>query len=130
MELKKVALATILFLNTATYADCQQKVQPIKAGAVAACDGFLFSPDAEKEAEQYRDDADFYKNLSSKLQEKSDIEANQNQVLEKRLQLYITESSTLSDKVAQKNTTEGLYRFAYFALGVITTTLVVRNVHQ
>lgn len=129
-QASKIILSVVFAFSGATYADCPNNVQPIKKGEVAVCDGFLFSDGAEKTASQARDDADYYKKLSDKLQEKSDLEDKQSQILNDRLKLYIDESKALSKTVAQKDNTESLYRFVYFALGVVITGVIAVNVRR
>lgn len=123
----KKLLISLILIPSLVLAECPN-VQPIKQGDVAACSGFLFSDLAEKQAAQARDDAKFYQTFSEQLSHKVDIEANQNTILEKRLKLYMDESEVLSKRVANTETTETLYRLAYFTLGVVVTSLVVRNV--
>lgn len=124
----KIILTTILLFTTPIYADCLKDVQVIKQGQEASCDGFLFSNTAEKQAEEYRSDSLFYKSYSDKLQEKIKLEDNEIDILQKRLNLYIQESNALSNEVAKRDNNEGLYRFAYFVLGIVTTGLLVRNI--
>lgn len=122
----RAALALLLIFNSPAFAN----VTPIKKGDVATTDGFLFDHDSENQAEQARTDADYYKRLSDKQAEKISLQENESQILEKRLQLYITESNTLVKDRASTESTEKLYLLGAFALGVIATTLVVRNVRQ
>lgn len=124
----KKILTVLVLLPHLAFSDCVQDVQTIKQGDIANCDGFLFSDAAEKQAEQYRSDALFYKSYSDRLNEKVQLEANENDLLQKRLNLYVQESATLSQEVSKRDNNENLYRFAYFVLGVVTTGLVVRNI--
>lgn len=110
--------------------ECVNDVQPVAEGNTVFCDGFLFSHAAEKQAEQYRADADFYKKYSDQLNAKIGLEENENDVLQKRLNLYIQESSQLAKEQASKNTTEDLIRIGCFSLGVLVTALIVRNVRN
>lgn len=103
-------------------------VAPIKQGQPAPCDGYYFNKDAENRAEQARDDADFYKKLSNAQGYKSGILQDENDVLQKRLNLYIQESKDLSEAKAKSETTETLIRVGYFTLGVLVTALIARNV--
>lgn len=124
----KSTISTLLIIGQLSYADCPKDVQIIKQGQTANCDGFIFSNNAEKQAEQYREDSIFYKSYSDKLNEKIKLEAAENDILQKRLNLYLNESQRLAEEVSKRDNNEGLYRFIYFALGVVATGLVVRNV--
>lgn len=107
---------------------CPKDVQVIKKGDTANCDGFLFSPDTEKQAEIDRDDAVEYKAISTKLEEKIKLQADENSVLEQRLKLYMDETHTLSQDVVKRDSNETFVRLGYFLLGVVATGLVIRNV--
>jgi len=122
----RAALALLLILNSPAFAT----VTPIKKGNVATTDGFLFDHDSESQAEQNRTDADYYKKLADKQKEKIDLQDNESQILEKRLQLYIKESDTLVKARASDSFNEKLLLFGSFSLGAIVTALIVRNVHQ
>lgn len=128
-KLNALILSCCLAMSPVSGADSCD-VTPIKKGSVAPCDGFFFNKDAEAQAEQYRDDANFYKRYSDALKQKSDLQANENDVLQKRLNLYIQESSALAKDKVSKDTTEDIIRIGYFSLGVLITTLIVRNVRQ
>lgn len=123
----KILISLSLIFSSPTYADTCD-VKPVKKGDAAPCDGFYFNKDAEHQAEGYRDDATFYKSYSDKLNEKIKLEADENDVLQKRVNLYLQESQTLAQEVSKRDNNEGLYRFGYFLLGIVVTGLAVRNV--
>lgn len=106
---------------------CPKDVQVLQKGATANCDGFLFSHTAESNAEADRNNAAYYKSLSDSLDQKTKVQADENQVLEQRLKLYMDSTQSLSTDLAKRDTNESLYRFIYFGIGVITTGLIVRN---
>ncbi len=136
-QTKAIALSILIFLSGPSRADsfvivangCAD-VAPIKKGAPAPCDGFYFPGDTEKQAEEDRANADYYKSLSDSLQKKSDLQTDESQVLEKRLKLYMDETQTLSQDVAKRDSNETWIRLGYFVLGVLGTSLVVRNLRQ
>lgn len=120
---KCILVIALIFSNSAL-----AKVQPIKQGDTATYDGFLFDHDSENEAEQDRTNAAFYKELSDKQAEKIALQDKESSILDQRLQLYINESNVLIKDKAQNDVTERLFLIGSFALGVIATALVVRNV--
>ncbi len=126
----KLILALIFTVSTTVHADCSVNVQPIKKGDVATCDGFLFSDSAEKSAAQSRDDATYYKSLSDKLQQKSDLQDQQSKILDQRIKLYADESNQLAQELSGKSNTEGIYRLLYFGLGVLVTGAIAVNVRR
>jgi hypothetical protein len=126
-KINAIILSICLTVGSVSGADnCD--VAPIKKGTPAPCDGFYFNKDAENTAEQARSDADFYKKLSSAQTDKTNILEDENNVLQKRLNLYVQESKELSKEKAKSETTETLIRIGYFSLGVFVTALVARNV--
>lgn len=120
----RTALALLLIFNSPAFAT----VTPIKQGQPAPYDGFVFDHNSEGEAEQARINADYYKRLSDKQAEKIMLQDTESMILEKRLQLYINESNVLAKDRAINESTERLYILGAFALGVIATGLIVRNV--
>lgn len=107
----------ILVVSNGVYAtNCPKPVQPISEGQTANCSGYLFSPEAESKA---------YKAV-----ELSDLYKKENEILEKRLELYVRQSDVLAKQVARTENTESLYRLGYFALGVIITGVIASNVNR
>lgn len=100
--------------NWASATECSVKVQPIKEGQTAQCTGYLFSPEAESEA--------------YKATQISKLQKEENEILNKRLDLYIKQSDVLAKDLSRKDNTENLYRFAYFGLGVVITGMIAANV--
>lgn len=100
-------------------ADCPKDVQVIKSGAVANCDGFLFSDAAEKRAAEARDDVEHFNKLVPKLEQKIVKEEERNTVLEKRLDLYIKQSDVLAKELAQRNNNEFIKNVGLVVLGAI-----------
>lgn len=118
------------FLAFNCYADCPQKVSPINKGDVAQCDGFIFSDDAEKQAAQAVRDADFFKQVNDQLVRKSTAQQTENEILERRLNLYMQQSEVLAKDTARRDNTESLYRVLYFGLGVVMTGIIASNVSR
>lgn len=113
----KIILSICLSCSYSSFADdCTRPVTPIRTGERAVCDGYLFSPDAESEAYKAKQLADLYK--------------KENEILEKRLELYVRQSDVLAKQVARTENTESLYRLGYFALGVIITGVIASNVNR
>lgn len=106
----------ILYSNLCYSTECLDRVQPITEGQVAQCKGFLFSPSAEEDA--------------YKATQISTLQKEENEILNRRLELYMKESDVLAKEVSQRNNTEGLYRVCYFALGVLVTGYIASNVKR
>ncbi len=130
-QIKAVALTLLLLTSNVSLAaeqwKCEDNVQVVKKGDTINCDGFLFGKNAEKDAEQDRADAKYYKSLSDKLQTKSDLEATENGILEQRLKLYMDSSQSLSKDLAQRDNSSTIHNIIWFGLGVVVTGLAVRN---
>lgn len=93
---------------------CSRNVQPIEKGQIANCTGFLFSPDAEEKA--------------FKAVEISTLRAQENEILNRRLELYVKQSDALAREIARKQVTEDLYRGLYFVVGAVVTGFIAANV--
>lgn len=104
------------------------KVTEIKKGEAAPCDGFYFPDWAEKEAAESRDDAEYLKKVNDELTRKSQAQAAESEILERRLNLYMQQSDVLSKDVARRDNTESLYRVLYFGLGALLTGYIASNV--
>ncbi len=104
------------FSFNARSTDCTKPVQPLQEGVPSPCTGYLFSPIQESEA--------------YKSKELADLRQQENEILEKRLQLYITQTDALAKDIGNRNNMEGLYRFGYFALGAIVTGIIAKNVSR
>lgn len=124
------AARTILAILLAFTPPAFGTVEPIHKGQTADYDGFLFDGPSEAEAEQDRANAQYYKDLSDKLQEKNTLEENESKILDERLQNYIKESNALAKDKINSDFNEKLLLFGSFSLGCIITTLVVRNARQ
>lgn len=103
----------LLLFSGNVYSECPNRVQPIQQGQAANCSGYLFSPDAESEAYKATQLADLYK--------------TDNEILEKRLKLYMDETQALSKELSSRDNNESIYRFIYFGAGILVTGLIVRN---
>lgn len=121
----------LLTFNTLALAsDCVESVTLIEKGTPASCTGFLFSPDAEQQASLDHRNAKYYKLLSEKLELRSTLIINQNEILEKRLQLYMEQSNTLSQELQKKERMSDWQKVGYFVLGITLTSLAVYGASQ
>jgi len=105
-------------------------VKPINRGQKAECDGFYFSDDAERAASNAKKDVEVLKKINDELEKKSAAQAKETEILERRLNLYVTQSEILSKKEAQRDNMESLYRIGYFALGALLTGVIASNVNR
>lgn len=116
-----------IWIMAAEGATCPH-VEPIEKGKPAPCDGFYFSDEAEKDAADAKRDAEFNQKINDQLVKKSEGQAKENEILERRLNLYIQQSEVLSKDVARRDNTENLYRVLYFGLGAVLTGFIAANV--
>lgn len=116
-----INILIISFVTSTATGQCPQPVVVIKKGEVAVCDGFLFSPEAEKRAATARDDAKYYKELTDKLFERQDLATKERDILERRLNLYVEQSRTLSEALTKKQHEDFWQKALYFGLGAVIT---------
>lgn len=111
-----VIICCIIFNQNVSAMECISKVQAIKEGQSAQCTGYLFSPEAESSA--------------WKATRISELQKEENEILEKRLNLYVQQSDALAKQLAKKETMEGLVRIGYFILGTVITATIASNVNR
>lgn len=137
MEKLIVVLLSLLLSTNQAFAivgaavvECNQPVTALKGQQpfFPDCDGYFFTDAAEKQAAEARDDAASLKLINEKLNLKSKAQTEENEILERRLNLYIQQADVLSKDVARRDNSESLYRFGYFILGVVVTGYIASNV--
>lgn len=121
-------LVSVLLCANMSFASCPKPVQPIKKGSIANCDGFLFSDKTEKKASVAVEDSKYYKNLSDKLDLRVKASLDREDVVNKRLNLYIKQSETLAEKIERKERFEIIKNVLYFSLGATLTAIIASNV--
>lgn len=110
--------------------ECQKAVVLLKKGEPSPCEGFLFSPDAQKKASQSIDDAKYYKDLSELLHSRNDLLQQQIAITDQRLMLYIKSTDELAKEVNRKQHEDFWQKTVYFGLGVAVTGLSVYAASQ
>lgn len=125
--LKTILLVCLLGSFQTSYAadSCSEAVVLLKKGEPAPCTGFLFSPDAEKNASKAFDDAKYYKELSELLHNKNDLYLKQINILDERLMLYMKSTNELAEEVTRKRNEDFWQKTIYFGLGVAVTGLSI-----
>jgi hypothetical protein len=126
----KLLMVLILLVAQPSYAKCPDDVQVINKGQVANCDGLLFSPEASKKVDETQQDAEYYKSLSSKLQIRYDLVIKEQEILDRRLKLYVDQSNTLAKEVIDKDNMDKWQKLGYFTLGVLATGIAVYGASQ
>lgn len=110
-------LAAVLICSPVVHSeDCARNVQPIEKGQAAQCDGYLFSPGAEETA--------------AKAVETAKLREQENDILNRRLELYIKQSDVLATEVSRRRVTDDLYRGLYFVAGAIVAGYIAVNANR
>lgn len=129
--MKIVTLLLTFCLTFNTFAgECDKAVVLLKKGEPAPCEGFLFSPDAEKKASQAVDDVKYYKDLSELLHSRNDLLQKQLLITDERLMLYMKTTDELAQEVVRKQHEDFWQKAVYFGLGVAVTGLAVYGAAQ
>lgn len=110
--------------------DCRESVTLIDKGTPAQCTGFLYSPDADAQAASDHRDAKYYKLINKKLVERHDLMLEQNEILDKRLKLYMDQSHVLSQELQRKENMSTWKQVGWFLLGIGVTGLAVYGAGQ
>jgi hypothetical protein len=124
--IKTILLVCLFGIFQTAHADsCDKAVVLLKKGEPAPCEGFLFSPDAEKKASQAVDDAKYYKDLSELLHSRNDLLQKQLAINDERLMLYMKTTEELAQEVVRKQHEDFWQKAAYFGLGIAVTGLSI-----
>lgn len=127
----RVFMAIILFWTQVTFAnECPEDIQIIEKGQVANCDGLLFSKEAALEVDKTQKDAKYYKELSTNLLERRELTNKEISVLDKRLKIYMDQSTLLAKEVHRKEKQDKWQQFIWFGLGVLATGVAVHGAGQ
>lgn len=116
--------------NFAIASDCLESVTLLNKGTPSPCTGFLFSPEAEQQVTSDSLDLEYYKTLSKRMEERYDLMLQQNEILDKRLKLYMDQSYQLSKEIQEKEDKSSLKTIGWFLLGVGVTGLAVYGAGQ
>lgn len=126
----RILLATIFLFSQVTFAACENDVELLKKGEVSPCTGLLYSPAADDEANRAFENAEKFKNINDLLVKKNIAMETQNEIVEKRLNLYITESQILAERLTKKENRSEWQKVLYFSLGVLATGIAVYGAKQ
>lgn len=128
----KFLLIFLLLVPSYSYAqdECKEAVVLLEKGKPSPCTGFLFSPEAEKNATKAYLEAQYYKELSELLHQKNESQAKQLSILDERLMLYVKSTTELAEEVVRKQDQDFWQKTLYFGLGIAVTGLSVYAASQ
>lgn len=122
-----ITLVFTSFTCVTAYSKCEEPVRLIEQNKKAPCTGFLFSPEAEAQVAKDYEDLQFFKSLSERLEKRKELTDKEINILDKRLQLYIEQSNTLSNQLSKRESESKWEKVLWFSLGVIVTGLAVNG---
>jgi hypothetical protein len=126
----KIVISIIFLFTQLTFAQCPDEVTFLERDQKSPCAGFLYSPDADDKANDAFEQAEELKTLNDLLNKKNVVLDNQNQILEKRLNLYIEESQILAERLTKRENRSEWQKVLYFSLGILATGLAVHGAKQ
>lgn len=128
----KSVLSFILIFNMAipAFAKCEYPVSYIKEGMPAFCTGWLYTDDANNQAAQDHADVKYYKLINKKLTDRQELQQKQNEILDKRLQLYMNQSHQLSQELQRQKSNSKWENVLWFSLGIVATGIAVYGAGQ
>lgn len=127
----KYVLTFCIFFNSFAFAaDCRDAVQLIEEGQKAQCTGFLFSPDAEKQASQDSDDLKYYKEINLKLLERKELVEQDYTIMENRMLMYQDQSIIFAERLTKIENNDKWNNVIWFGLGILATSLAVFGASQ
>lgn len=119
--MKYLILLISLILPINSFAACPKPVTYLTQGSPAVCTGYLFSPEMEKQAREAIEKNEKLVEIFKKQNELIDVQ-------EKRIALEADRYSNIKKQLEAKNDQSFLEKMLWFAAGVVTTTLIVKNV--
>jgi hypothetical protein len=105
--------------------ECNESAQEIKKGQISNCDGILLSPKAARQADEAMEDVVYYKKLNDKLYLRQSYIDKEVNLLDQRLQLYMTQSQILAEEVYKKENQDKWQKVVYFSLGILASGIAV-----
>lgn len=122
----KTILVTILLFNQMTWATpCPEAVQFFEQDTITNCTGYLYSPEADKRANDIYEEWESFKNTNVLLEKRSSLVQERNQILERRLQLHIEQGEILARQLVKKENGSKWEKALFFTLGILATGVAV-----
>lgn len=109
--MKYLIIALIFFFNQLAFA-CDKPVSYLQKGQVASCNGYLFSPEQEKEVRDITIKFNELKMLSAKQDEL-------NSVLNQRIFVISEQNYNLREELKKTESSQTLETIIYFSLGIV-----------
>jgi predicted DNA-binding ArsR family transcriptional regulator len=121
--MKTVVFLLVFLISNISYANCKNSVTFLEKGQEAPCDGFLFTPEKEKDVRYLDLSVNYYKTLTSKQNEVIEI-------MDKRITNLQEHNNLLSDELNKKEKAVFLQSTLYFVLGIAVTKFAYDNVRN
>lgn len=113
-------LALLITFSSSAYS-CEKDVTYLEKGTATPCEGYLFSPDKEKEV-RYK--VESYKYVNEFANKQGEIIV----IMDQRLTNLQEHNKVLSEELNRKNKAKFWQSTFYFTLGVLVTGAIARNV--
>lgn len=119
-------LLPFFLISQLASAQCLTPVKYFRTGDTVDCDSFRFSPDAEKDARQSKEDNKFYKSLVEDYKILNTKQNDKNDVLTHQLEI----KQSINDNLTSQLNTEKsfLNKVLYISAGAFGVILIKNNV--
>lgn len=132
-----VGLSLVLFSNAALGASCAQPVFHLNPNQAAPCEGYLFSPEKEKQLRLLQETSDFIqqeadlkdKEITLYKQKNVDLEAAEKEEAQKA-EIWRKSSEDSTQKLIEADKDRSFRDWAFLATGVVLTVAAAWAVGQ
>lgn len=120
--MNKIIVGILLFLiPTQAYGETKY----LEKGSIAPFTGYLFELKTEQQARRGLLERDYYKGLSESQQKIIDLQNQNNDKFNERLNLYIKQNDNLAVSLSEAKDTSDWTKILWFTLGVGATGLAI-----
>lgn len=127
--MKKFKLITYFLILVSTTCFADPVVVSLDKGQVAPFDGYLFTPEKEKELRLLDSNVNYYKSLSDSLNTINKVQGDSLDKMQERITLRDTQIDNLTKRVNDSDT--GFFTKAgYFIFGAVVTGLIAQSIYR
>jgi hypothetical protein len=111
-------------------ASCDKPVTSLQKDQAAPCQGFLFTPEAEKDVRSQALDLELQKQINAAQERQIGLYKQETDILEEQRNLWKTQAEASTKALIESENNKSWEMFLWFGVGVAATTLITYGVNQ
>lgn len=119
--MKTLLISLVFLFNQISYAACAKPVSYLREGQPAECNGYLFTPEKEKEVREYKMQFEDIKKLST-------AQDDLIKTLDKRVDVLTRTNQNLHSQITQLNEQSSFEKYLYFGMGAVLGLLITKGI--